>query len=125
MPINFVDLGAAVPANVIAAVDALRLQIDTRLGYPRTPTKPDGSPYIDNSNPNFGVTNTCARLIAHPVDGTRFAFPIAQEMVAHLAAIKAAIAAKIAAGTASAVEQRIANLPAPGALDASWVPPAT
>lgn len=116
---KFIDLTGAT-AQQRNAMRLIRDRIDNRLGYPKAPTKPDGTPYLDRSNPTFGYTLTCSVEKPHPSAAGRFGLPISPEMIPHLAVIRAAIRAKVLAGTATAVEVVADTLPAEVDADPTW-----
>lgn len=76
---------------------------------------------IQETRPEYLRVYKRSALRAHP-DGTRFAVTLNAAAKAKLASLKTAIAARRNAGTASAEEADLDDLPAETTLDASWDP---
>lgn len=108
-------------ANASTDLRLLRAAIDNRLGYPLACTNAkDGSA-------NLATTLHAVDICAHPTQAGRFALVFPDwftfqgvALAAHVLSIQDTARAAVIAGTATALQQRLAAFPTPGPSDASW-----
>lgn len=119
MSFLWIDASGAAAAQ---AMDAIITHVDTILGYPKAieiignRRGRDGVDLI----PTIIAQHHADRFGGHPTDATRWRIPVGVVAAVHVASFIQTCRDAVSAGTATAIQTRVAALPNPATIDPSW-----